>query len=84
MQPYTATISKKNTSIIEDKILTIISKTSDNHSIIWFLFPEYIESEYKGSMSLAGGNKYVYSIENNKLILKDQYSNIEIVFRKIE
>ena len=89
MQPYTATISKKNASIIEDKILTIISKTSNNntdktHSTIWFLFPEYIESEYKGSMSLAGGNKYVYSIENNKLILKDQYSNTEIVFRKIE
>ena len=33
---------------------------------------------------IDGGNKYVYSIENNKLILKDQYSNTEIVFRKIE
>lgn len=89
MQPYTATISKKNASIIEDKILTIISKTSNNntdkiHSTIWFLFPKYIEGKYSGSMSLGGGNKYVYSIENNKLILKDQYSNTEIIFRKIE
>ena len=89
MQPYTATISKKNASIIEDKILTIISKTSNNntdkiHSTIWFLFPKYIEGKYSGSMSLAGGNKYVYSIENNKLILKDQYSDTEIIFKKIE
>jgi hypothetical protein len=35
-------------------------------------------------MNLAGRTEYVYSIENNKLILKEEYSNCIITFERIE
>lgn len=85
MEPYSITINKKGVGIIEDKILPLITnKINETDSIMWLLFPIYKDGEYSGYMNLAGGTKYVYSIENNKLILKEEYSNCIITFERIE
>ena len=89
MTPYSATISKKNAGLIEDKVLTPISKEYNNKTnkayyTIKFWFPKYIDNEYSGLMSGFGGSFYAYSLNNNELILNDEFSDIVITFRKIE
>ena len=89
MTPYSATISKKNAGLIEDKVLTPISKeynnkTNEAYYTIKFWFPKYIDNEYSGLMSGFGGSFYAYSLNNNELILNDEFSDIVITFRKIE
>ena len=74
MTPYSATISKKNAGLIEDKVLTPISKeynnkTNEAYYTIKFWFPKYIDNEYSGLMSGFGGSFYAYSLNNNELIL---------------
>ena len=88
MTPYSATISKKNVGIIEDKVLPLISKeynnkTNEAYYTIKFWFPKYIDNEYSGLMSGFGGSFYAYSLNNNELILNDEFSDIVITFRKI-
>ena len=89
MTPYSATISKKNVGIIEDKILPLISKeynnkTNEVYYSINFNFPKYVNNEYIGLMNDFGGSFYAYSLNNNELILNDEFSDIVITFRKIE
>ena len=89
MTPYSATISKKNVGIIEDKVLPLISKeynnkTNEVYYSINFNFPKYVNNEYIGLMNDFGGSFYAYSLNNNELILNDEFSDIVITFRKIE
>ena len=89
MTPYSATISKKNAGLIEDKVLTPIykeynNKTNEAYYTIKFWFPKYIDNEYSGLMSGFRGSFYAYSLNNNELILNDEFSDIVITFRKIE
>ena len=89
MPSYSAIISKKNAGVIDDKVLTPISKeynnkTNEAYYTITFWFPKYIDNEYSGLMSAFGGSFYAYSLNNNELILNDEFSDIVITFRKIE
>ena len=89
MTPYSATISKKNVGIIEDKILPLISKeynnkTNEAYYSIHFNFPKYVDNEYIGVMSRFGGGYYSYSLNNNELILRDEFSDVVITFKRIE
>ena len=89
MTPYSATISKKNVGLIEDKVLPLISKeynnkTNEVYYFINFNFPKYVNNEYIGLMNDFGGSFYAYSLNNNELILNDEFSDIVITFRKIE
>ena len=89
MTPYSATISKKGVGIIEDKILPLFSKeynnkTNEIYDSILLLFPKYINNEYSGAMNAFGGSFYSYSLNDNKLILKHEYSNCIITFKRIE
>ena len=89
MTPYSAIISKKNTGLIEDKVLPLISKeynnkTNEVYYFINFNFPKYVNNEYIGLMNDFGGSFYAYSLNNNELILNDEFSDIVITFRKIE
>ena len=47
-------------------------------------FPKYVNNEYIGLMNDFGGSFYAYSLNNNELILNDEFSDIVIKFRKIE
>ena len=89
MTPYSAIISKKNTGLIEDKVLPLISKeynnkTNEAYYSINFNFPKYVNNEYIGLMNDFGGSFYAYSLNNNELILNDEFSDVVITFRKIE
>ena len=87
MEPYTATISKKDLGIIEDKILIVNlirydSKTQEPYNTIDILIPQYEEGKYTGLM--GGGSEFAYSVKDNKLILKDQYSDCIITFKRLK
>jgi hypothetical protein len=89
MTPYSATISKKNVGIIEDKVLPLISKeynnkTNEVYYSINFNFPKYVNNEYIGLMNDFGGSFYAYSLNNNELILRDEFSDVVITFKRIE
>jgi hypothetical protein len=87
MEPYTATITKKDLGIIEDKISIVNlirydSKTQESYNTIDILFPQYEEGEYTGLM--GGGSEFAYSVKDNKLILEDQYSDCIITFKRLK
>lgn len=78
MPPYRIIITKKDKGIISDRVMPTFSG-----SVVLFRFPMEAQKDYYH----FGGSHYNYnpsSIEKGELILKDQYSNTEIVFRKIE
>lgn len=85
MEPYTATISKKDESTVDDKLLVLnLKKTKEQYNTIYILFPQYTEGEYSGSMSLDRGGEFACSLEGDKLILKPEFSDGIITFKRIE
>ena len=88
--PYTAIISKKDAGVIEDKVLPYIYRavdytTKEAYYSIIFEFPRYNSNgEYSGSVNGFGGSSYKYKLEDNKLILEDQFSDCIITFKRID
>ena len=87
MESYTATISKKDGSFFNDKLLVLNlikydKTTQEPYNTIYILFPQYTEDEYNGSMKEGG--EFAYSIEGDKLILNPEFSNGSITFKKIQ
>lgn len=78
MPPYRIIITKKDKGIISDRVMPTFSG-----SVILFRFPIESQKYYYH----FGGSHYNYnpsSVEKGELILKDQYSDTEIIFKKIE
>lgn len=78
MPPYRIIITKKDKGIINDRVMPTFSG-----SVILFRFPMENQKDYYH----FGGSHYSYnpsSVEKGELILKDQYSDTEIIFKKIE
>lgn len=88
--PYTAIISKKDAGVIEDKVLPYIYRlvdytTKEAYYSISFEFPRYNSNgEYSGSVNGFGGSSYKYKLEDNKLILEDQFSDCIITFKRLK
>ena len=78
MPPSRIIITKKAKGIINDRVMPTFSG-----SVILFRFPMENQKDYYH----FGGSHYSYnpsSVEKGELILKDQYSDTEIIFKKIE